>query len=455
MKKRNSRKRGAPRPFSFYIMSLGCAKNTVDANGMAHLLRRAGYRATAEPKSADFIIVNTCGFILPAREESLETLQALASTLRPQQKLVAAGCWAQRQPDVLLESIPRIDAIIGTRSWTQIVPLLHNLSTSSTVAPRVLVESKLSAMAEDVGAPGYVVSGISSFLKIADGCNRACAFCAIPSIKGHHISRSIEAILHDASELQSLGVKEINLIAQDTTYYGTDLGLKDGLVTLLEQLVSAIPEVPWIRVLYAFPGYVTPGLIDVIARYAQILPYIDIPLQHANPDVLRRMHRPHDMDEVRRTIMHLRDAIPDVAIRTTLITGFPGETDEEFRDLVNFIQEVKFDRAGVFIYSHEAGTAASRLADDVPMEVKHARREALMVAQQAISLERNASFVGRRLQVLLEGTGDNLTVGRSFRDAPEIDGLVLIPEIIQPDRMVTVEVTEALEYDLVAHVVES
>jgi len=446
-------KRGVKRPFRFCIVTLGCAKNTVDANGMAVLLQRAGFQPVPDPKSADFVIVNTCGFILPAREESLDTLRELSGSLSANQRLIAAGCWAQRQPDVLLENVPGLDAVIGTRTWTEIVPLLQNLSTTQGKSAKVLVEKHLATMPEDAGAPGYVVSGLSAFLKIADGCDRGCAFCAIPSIKGPHVSRSISAIVRDARELQSLGVKEINLIAQDTTYYGHDLGMDEGLAQLLESLVNEIPKVPWIRILYAFPGFVTPRLIKVIARYPQILHYIDIPLQHAHPNVLRRMRRPDDVDDVRRTIENLREAMPDVAIRTTLVVGFPGETEAEFQTLLDFLREMQFDRVGVFVYSHELGTTAGLLADDVPADVKQARREALMVAQQQISLSRNAGLIGQRLQVLLEGSGDDLTVGRSFRDAPEIDGMILIPEILTPDHMVTVEVTEALEYDLVAKVV--
>ena len=453
MSKKSDGKRGAKRPFSFCIVSLGCAKNTVDANGMAVLLQRAGFYSTEDPASADYVIVNTCGFINPARQESLDTLRDFSGELKKGQKLIAAGCWAQRQPDVLLKNVPHLDAVIGTRTWTKIVPLLQQLSSNQNKSTKVFVQEQLSAMPEDADAPGYVISGSSAFLKIADGCNRACAFCAIPSIKGQHVSRSISAILSDAQDLQSRGVQEINLIAQDTTYYGYDLGMKDGLAQLLEQLVETVPALPWIRILYAFPGFVTPRLIETIARNSQILPYIDIPLQHAHSDVLRRMQRPKDVDEVRRTVARLRKVMPDVAIRTTLIIGFPGETDDEFQTLLDFVREMQFDRVGVFVYSHELGTAAGRLNDDVPINVKQARREELMVAQQQISLSRNESYKGKRLKVLLEGTGDNLTVGRSYRDAPEIDGMVLIPEILTPGQMVNVEVTDALEYDLMAKVI--
>lgn len=448
------RRRGVDRPSRFYIASLGCPKNTVDASGMSVLLQRAGYETTADPQQADLVIVNTCGFIDAARRESLETMQDLAAQLHSGQRLVAAGCWAQREPDALLTAIPQLDAVIGTRSWTSIVALADQLLRSRESVVLSLIEETPVVMPEAAGAPGFVVSGPSAFLKIADGCSRQCAFCAIPAIKGPNVSRPMYAVLNDARQLQAMGVLEINLIAQDATYYGYDLGSKDGLADLLEQLTIAIPDVPWIRILYAFPGYITPRLIDVMAHSPQVLPYIDIPLQHAHPDVLRRMRRPADVAGVRRTVAQLREAMRKVAIRTTLIVGFPGETEAQFLTLLDFVREMQFDRVGVFAYSHESGTAAARLEDDVPADVKEERREALMLAQQEISLKHNLARVGQRMSVLLEGNGDGLTVGRSYRDAPEIDGLVLIREELEPHRLVTVDITEALEYDLIGRVVD-
>ncbi|MCU0519121.1 MAG: 30S ribosomal protein S12 methylthiotransferase RimO [Anaerolineae bacterium] len=453
MRKRFSVIRGARRPFRFYIASLGCPKNTVDSNAMGVLLQRSGYTPTLDAKQADIVIVNTCGFIEAARAESLETLQDLAASLTKQQRLVAAGCWAQRDPDVILEAVPRIDAILGTRSWPQIVPLAERLLAAVGEPTVRLVEERLATMPEEAHAPGYVISGKSAFLKIADGCSRQCAFCAIPAIKGPTVSRDFDAVLEDVRQLRDYGMLEINLIAQDATYYGADRGERDGLAQLFERMVAVAPEVPWIRVLYAFPGYITPRLIDVMRDTPQILPYIDLPLQHAHPDVLRRMRRPADMNQVRRTLDALRSAMPDVALRTTLIVGFPGETDAEFADLVDFVAEVRFDRLGVFTYSNEAGTTAAALGDDVPAEVKEARYDQIMALQQEISYERNQTFVGKRLTVLLEGSGDDLTVGRSYRDAPEIDGLVLVREVVEPHRLVTVEITEALPYDLAGRIV--
>jgi len=416
---------------------------------MAVLLQRAGYVGVQDLSQADMVVVNTCGFIEPARQESSETLRELAAQLRPSQALVAAGCWAQRDPEALLAAVPTLTAVVGTRSWPDIVSVAAMLAKKTAPTAPMRVAQGSLVLPEQAGAPGYAVSGASAFLKIADGCSRQCAFCAIPLIKGPSVSRTPEAILADARALQQMGVLEINLIAQDITYYGHDLGMKDGLAQLLTRLAQEVPQVPWLRLLYTFPGYVTTRLIDVIAQTPQVLPYIDIPLQHAHPEVLKRMRRPADVEDVRRTIAQLRERLPEVALRTTFIVGFPGETDAEFQTLQEFIKEMRFDRLGVFTYSSENGVPAAQWADDIPQAVKEARREALMLAQQEISEAANQQWVGRRLSVLLEGTGDGVTIGRSYRDAPEIDGLVLIPETLEPDRIVTIEITEATVYDLV------
>jgi len=430
----------------FYIASLGCAKNTVDAEGIATLLRRAGYLATGDPARADVVIVNTCGFIAAAREESLTTLRSLAEQITPRQKLIAAGCWAQREPERLRQLLPDLDAIVGTRTWHEIPRIVQELSR--TEAPIVNVQRRKVVMPEEAGTGGYVRFGASAFLKIADGCSRGCAFCAIPGIKGPTVSRPLEAILEDARQLRDAGVLEINLIAQDTSFYGHDLGMRDGLATLLEGLVEAVPDLPWLRILYLFPGFITDRLIDVIAAYPQVLPYVDIPLQHADPAILRRMRRPADVEAVKRTIGRLRERMPEITLRTTFIVGFPGESEREFLTLLRFVEAMRFDRVGVFEYSHEEGTAAASLKDDVPPEVKAARRDALMMAQQRISLEKNKALVGSRLAVLLEGSSDGLTIGRTYRDAPEIDGLVLIEGEHGSGRLVEVEITAALPYDL-------
>lgn len=445
---------GAENRPHFYIESLGCSKNTVDSTGIALLLQRRGYYPTSSVEEADVLIVNTCGFIATARGESLETLQNLASDLRPDQKLIAAGCWAQREPEQLFQWVPDLDAVIGTRSWYAMPEILEILDQRPD--ERFLyIEEQETILPEQVGAPGYAISGASAFLKIADGCSRKCAFCAIPDIKGPNVSRTPEAILADARALQSQDILEINLIAQDTTHYGHDLGEKEALAALLRELVNAVPKVPWIRVLYAFPGYITPQLVNTMAEQPQILPYIDLPLQHADPAVLRRMRRPTDVDWVRDTIQLLRETLPNVCLRTTFITGFPGETDKEFETLLQFVKETRFDRVGVFPYSHEPGTPAALLEDDVPEGVKNARLDLLMKTQQRISLDKNKTFVGKQLEVLLEGAGEGLTVGRSYRDAPEIDGLILIEGEFPLQQLVQVEITEALVYDLKGQIVET
>jgi len=453
MNRRSAARGRARRGKRFYIASLGCPKNTVDSQAMAVLLQREGYQPADDAAEADLLIVNTCGFIAAARQESLETLRELAADLRPSQRLVAAGCWAQRDPAAILEAVPRVDALLGTRSWPQITTIARRVSGRQPSALQ-WIEPHTMALPEQAGAPGYAVTGRSAFLKVADGCSRGCAFCAIPSIKGPYVSRDLEAVLRDARALQDLGVLEINLIAQDITYYGYDRGDREGLVSLLENLSRVAPAIPWIRLLYMFPGYVTPRLIEIIRDVPQVLPYIDLPLQHAHPAVLRRMGRPADMGRVRETLHRIREALPEAVLRTTFIVGFPGETDEEFAALMEFVEEGRFDRVGVFTYSHEMGTRAFGMDDDVSTEVKEARYDQLMTLQQGISLALNQQWVGKRLDVLLEGVGDGITVGRSYRDAPEIDGLVIIPEERPVGGIVSVEITEALPYDLVGSVVD-
>jgi ribosomal protein S12 methylthiotransferase len=293
------------------------------------------------------------------------------------------------------------------------------------------------------------VQGASAYLKLADGCRRSCAFCAIPLIKGSAVSRPPEAILGDARRLADFGVQEIILIAQDTTDYGHDLGVEDDLARLLDRLVVEVPRVPWIRLMYAYPGRITDRLIETMARQPQILPYVDLPLQHAHPDVLRRMRRPANVDHVRRTVEKLRGAMPEIAIRTTFLVGFPGETEVEFQALLEFAGEMRFDRVGVFPYSEEEGTTAAELEDDVLPAAKEERRQRLMALQQPISLARNQSLVGSTLDVLIEGQNQGLSVGRSYRDAPEVDGLVLIEDKLPVGEIVPVRIIAALEYDLV------
>ena len=270
------------------------------------------------------------------------------------------------------------------------------------------------------------MQGASAYLKIADGCRRPCAFCAIPTIKGTHVSRPPDAILAEAARLNDLGLKEIILISQDTTDYGHDIGLKNGLAKLLPQILEAAPDVRWLRIMYAYPGYVTDELIEVMAGSDRIVPYLDMPLQHGHREVLKRMKRPAKVEWVHETVEKMRASMPNLAIRTTFIVGYPGETDEEFETLVQFVKDLRFDRVGAFTYSYEIGTPSAELPGQVPDEVKQARHDRLMETQQTISHQINQSFVGKMVDVLVEGTGDGLSVGRSYRDAPEIDGMVIV-----------------------------
>jgi ribosomal protein S12 methylthiotransferase len=436
----------------YYLLSLGCAKNTVDSEGMGQLLGRAGYLGTTNPDQADLLIVNTCGFISPARDESIDALRGLAAAKRPGQKLIAAGCLAQLAGEELVQQVPELDGVLGTRRWMDVGALVDQLG-NNPYEPLIHlpVEAKTVGL-DDRGVLRASVQGASAYLKIADGCRRPCAFCAIPAIKGTAVSRPVEQILTEAVQLDAKGVQEIVLIAQDTSDYGHDLGMKDGLAHLLDQLVAAVPDLPWIRVMYAYPGYVTPRLIETMARHRQVLPYLDIPLQHAHPATLRRMHRPAKVDWVRSTIGEMRQQMPDIAIRSTFIVGYPGETEDEFQTLMDFIEEMAFDRVGAFTYWAEPGTPAAELPDQLPDEVKAQRHDRLMIRQQAISLARNREQIGRTLEVLVEGTGDGITVGRSYRDAPEIDGLVLIEGKLPSGEIVPVRITDATDYDLVGTV---
>jgi len=447
---------------AYYLLSLGCSKNTVDSESMAALLKEAGMRGTDDPAQAEVLIVNTCGFIAPARDESIEALRELAAAKRPNQYLIAAGCLSQRYGHDLPRQVPGLDGVIGTRRWMDIVDVVRRLRARKDPAPLYHIpESAVTVGADEHGVSRVAIQGPSAYLKIADGCRRPCAFCAIPAIKGTAVSRPAERILAEARLLRDSGVREIILIAQDTTDYGHDLGLRDGLASLLEQLVDAVPDVPWLRIMYAYPGYVTDRLIEVMATHRQIVPYLDIPLQHADRRTLLRMRRPANMDWVRATLGKMRAAMPELAIRTTFIVGYPGETDEEFETLVDFVEEMQFDRVGCFTYSHEPGTPSADLPDPVAPDVMEARRDRLMSVQQPISLARNQRQVGRTLPVLVEGhaeatredgtpTGEIVSLARSYRDAPEIDGYVLVEGELPVGELVPVRVTGAMIYALVA-----
>jgi len=436
---------------TFHLVSLGCAKNTVDSQSMAELLIRDGYQAVENPKKAAVLIVNTCGFIGPAKEESFRVLGELAGKKRAGQVLIAAGCLTQRYGVEVARKVPGVDGILGTRRWMDILQVVHELRRTPHPAPLYHLPEEADTVGTDERETLRAsVAGASAYLKIADGCRRPCAFCAIPLIKGTAVSRPLEKILDEARRLRDAGVRELVLVAQDTTDYGHDLGLKDGLAVLLEQLTVAVPDLDWIRIMYAFPGYVTNRLIEVMSARPQILPYLDMPLQHAHPKTLYRMRRPSNVEWVYRTLGKMRVAIPDLSIRTTFIVGYPGETDEEFQALMDFIGEIRFDRVGAFQFSFEPGTTSANLGDPVPASVKQERYERLMEAQQAISLQINQSYVGRTLDVLVEGFDNGISIGRSYRDAPEIDGMVLVEGKLEVGQIAPVKITGALAYDLTA-----
>ena len=433
----------------FHLVSLGCSKNTVDSESMAQLLGQAGYQSAADPGQAEVLIVNTCGFIGPAKQESLDVLNQLAAVKKRGQLLIAAGCLSQRYGAEVARQVPGLDGIIGTRRWMDIVDLVQRLRDGPYPEPLYHLPHEATVVGSDErGALRAAVQGASAYLKIADGCRRPCAFCAIPLIKGTAVSRPPSAILDEARRLEAAGIRELILIAQDTTDYGHDLGTKEGLSGLLEQLTQAAPGIDWVRIMYAFPGYVTDRLIETMASHPQIVHYLDMPLQHGHPMALRRMRRPANIAWVHRTIGKMRAAMPDLALRSTFIVGYPDETEEEFQTLLDFVAELKFDRVGVFTFSFEPGTASAPLGDPVPEEVKQERRERLMELQQRVSLAKNQAHVGRTLKVLVEGTGDGLSLGRSYRDAPEIDGLVIIDGEAPVGEMVPVRISGAMAYDL-------
>lgn len=433
----------------FYLLSLGCSKNTVDSESMAALLGKAGFAGVEDPDDASVLIVNTCGFIESARQESIGALQELAALKNKNQLLIAAGCMAQRYGDEVVAWVPGIDGVIGTRRWMDIVPFVRQLRRRKHPDPLYHLPDEATTVGlDEKGVIRTAVQGTSAYLKISDGCRRPCAFCAIPQIKGAHVSRPVASIVAEAVALQDTGLRELVIIAQDSTDYGHDLGLKNGLSHLLKEITKAAPDIPWIRIMYAYPGYVTDELIETMATTPQVVNYLDIPLQHGHRETLKRMRRPANIEWVYKTVEKLRTAMPDIAIRTTFIVGYPGETDEEFDGLKQFVRALEFDRFGAFTYSYEASTPSATVSWQVPEAVKEARRNALMELQQSISLAKNQAQVGKVLPVLIEGHGDNVSVGRTYRDAPEIDGMVFIPGELPLGELVPVRIDGAMVYDL-------
>ncbi len=445
----------------YYLLTLGCPKNTVDSEGMAMLLGSAGYRGTAVPANADVLIVNTCGFLAAAEEESLATLRDLARHKRRGQTLIAAGCMAQRAAARIVKEVPGVDGLLGTRRWMEIVPFIQGLrggKGARSFGRYALLGDPETPLEGAMPRPA-VVNG-SAYLKISDGCNAPCAFCSIPSFKGPLRSRLPAAIVAEAQALVAAGAQEIILIGQDTTDYGRDVGRTDALPDLVRAILAGAPDLRWLRLMYAYPGHVTERLIEVMAADPRVCHYLDIPLQHGDPATLRRMFRPSNTERLLDTFAQMRAAMPDMAFRSTFIVGLPGETEAGFQGLLDFVDALQFDRVGAFPFSPEPGTAAFDMPDQVPDEVKEERYEQVMAAQQRISLARNLAQVGRTLDVLVEGHGEisghkgPVSVGRSYRDAPEVDGLVVVPGVLPVGKLSAVRITGALAYDLMGEAVK-
>ena len=448
----------------YHLVTLGCPKNVVDSEGMSGLLANAGYRPTQRPDRADVLIVNTCGFIGPAKDESLAVLKDLGAKKRPGQLLIATGCLVQRAGEALQREVPAVDAVLSTRRWYEIANLVAGLrrdrygdipDAGFVVMPDLLQRTIALVPNRDEAMPAEAIInpvrrrhvGVSAYLKIADGCSAPCAFCTIPGIKGPWRSKPADAVVQEALTLVEQGVQELILVAQDTTAYGYDWGQRDQLAPLLDRLCAELPTSVWLRLMYAFPGRVTPKLIETMARHPQIVHYLDMPLQHGHATTLARMRRPSP-SVAGRNIRDLRDAMPDIAIRSGFIVGYPGETEEEFQGLLDFLSEHELDKVGVFTYCREEGTPAGAMGEQIPQEVKEERRARAMERQQTISLKRNRAQVGRTLDVLIEGAGDGLSVGRTYRDAPEVDGMVLIQREMPVGQRIAVEITGAMDYDL-------
>ena len=453
---------------TFALVTLGCTKNVVDSEGIEQTLIATGGRLVDEPMDADVVIVNTCGFIGASRQESVDTILGLAAEKRAGQILVATGCLVERHAPDLVASIPELDALVGVHRWPELPSVLDAIGERPGTGSQRVARSAVERLDGDPRLPPIYIGdgaaphadllmprrserGPSAYLKISDGCDAGCAFCAIPGMKGGMRSKRLDHVLREARELAAAGVREMVLVAQDTTAYGRDRGERNGLARLLERLADEVPQLPWIRIMYAYPQFVTDELIETMKRLPQVCRYLDVPLQHAHPDVLRRMKRPHGT--VEDLVARIRDRMPDIALRTTFIVGFPGETEEEFAYLMRAAEQMRFDRVGVFAYSREEGTPAYDLVDQVPEARKERRRRELMLLARRLSSDVNAGFVGKQLDVLIEGTvrgrdGRERLVGRSYRDAPEVDGVVLVEGDARRGDVVRVQITKAGDYDL-------
>ena len=440
----------------FSIISLGCARNLVDSEVMAGLLHQDGYDMVLEAGEADVVLVNTCGFIDAAKAESIDTILEVARLKHTGKlrKLVVAGCLSQRYPEELAKELPEVDLFIGTGEVPRISQILRN--SEDKHKPR-----------QYIGVPEYLYDHTtprlrttpshSAFLKVSEGCDHKCAFCIIPQLRGPHRSRAIQSVVQEATLLAQGGVKEINLIAQDLTAYGRDRHDGTTLYGLLRQLVK-IPEIFWIRLLYAYPNYLDAPLLEWIRTNEKICKYVDIPFQHINTGILQAMRRGKGGRAVRETVRILREAIPDVTLRTSLIVGFPGETEDVFAELLEFVDEAKFERLGVFKYSEEEGTVAAGLVDKVPEEEKERRWQELMDVQATISRKKNEALIGTTQQVIIDGieSDSGEIFGRTQAHAPEVDGGVFLSDRasgsrargLQPGTVIRAKITGALDYDL-------
>lgn len=437
---------GSPRT-SVRIVTLGCAKNEVDSEEIAGVLHGAGCE-TVGGERADVVVINTCGFLEASKQESLAAIrQAIADKKAGKvSKVIVAGCLAQRMGADLARLAPGADAYVGVGQMGRFDEIVKRVRDQKDVMLDVAPPHHRWA---DVPTRARAGKPWSAYLKVSEGCDHKCTFCTIPSFRGPHQSKTLERVLEEGRFLAESGVKEICLIAQDVTQYGYDLYKEFTLPRLLKEL-NKIDGIRWIRILYFYPNRLTDEVIEAMATCEKVVSYIDIPLQHAHPDTLRRMHRPWDGERYLKLIEKVRTAIPKVAIRTTFIVGFPGETDEEFECLLDFTSRARLDRMGAFLFSREEGTPSYDMDGQVPFRVKRERYERLMELQKGISLEVNQGWIGKELDVLIEQNRDGWSIGRSHRDAPDIDGLVMIPGTLAPGEMVKAAVTGCDDYDLQA-----
>lgn len=441
------------------LVSLGCDKNLVDSQVMIGLCEKAGFTVVAEEAEADIIVVNTCCFIQDALEESIQAVLQAADYKKNGtcKGVIVTGCLAQRYEKELLEEIPEADMILGTTAYEKIVEAAEKLLEGNR---HVKYLESIDLPMEEENSILRVSShrGHTAYLKISEGCDNHCTYCVIPKLRGKYRSRSLESLVLEAKELANMGARELVLVAQDTAAYGTDRYHQPMLHVLLQQLCQ-IEALSWIRLLYCYPEHVTQELIDTMQAEPKVCHYIDIPIQHGVDSVLTRMGRNTTGKEIKAKVDALRTAMPDIAIRTTMICGFPGETEEEFQELLDFIAEMRFERLGVFAYSQEEGTPAAKLPGQVSKRVKQNRKDTIMQLQQRISEERNKEWIGQRLEVIVEGSmpEEGVLCTRSFRDAPEIDGLVFIEtqETFLSGDFLTVEITSAKEYDLIGRMVQT